>query len=90
MTEEPQTEEPQAEEPQSWQRTCEECGTELEQVQVQFAEADFSGDGKEGTPVVRDVCPNPDCPRHQREYADTEPSATDDRPGSLGGDNGGG
>lgn len=52
-----------------WQRTCEECGTELVQVQLDFMEADFS-DGKEGTPVVRDVCPNPDCSRHQREYAE--------------------
>jgi hypothetical protein len=70
---------------ETWPRTCEVCGTELEQVQVQFTEAEFS-DGKAGTPVVRDVCPNPDCPRHRQEYAD----GTDDRPGSLGGDNGGG
>jgi hypothetical protein len=72
---------------QEWPRTCEVCGTGLEQVQVQFTESDFS-EGVEGTPVVRDVCPNPDCPRHQQEYA--APDATDDRPGSLGGDNGGG
>jgi hypothetical protein len=74
--------------PGEWQRECEECGTALQQVQVQFTESELSIDGKEGTPVVRDVCPNPDCPRHQREYAEI-PSGTDDRPGSLGGDNGG-
>ena len=50
-----------------WQRECEVCGTELEQVQVDLTEAEFS-EGKQGTPVMRDVCPNPECSRHQREY----------------------
>jgi hypothetical protein len=74
---------------QTWQRTCEQCGSELVQVDVQFTDADFSDEHKRGTPVVRDVCPNPECPRHRAEYAEI-PSGTDDRPGSLGGDNGGG
>lgn len=53
-------------EDREWRRTCEVCGTELEQAQVEFAEAEFS-EGRTGTPVATDFCPNPDCPRHQRE-----------------------
>lgn len=60
---------------------CPECGTELQSAQVEFAEADFS-EGKTGTPIMRDFCPNPDCSRHE--------VAPKDLPGSLGGDHGGG
>ncbi len=57
---------PNDQQDQEWQRTCEVCGTELEHAQVEFAEAEFS-EGRTGTPVATDFCPNPDCPRHQRE-----------------------
>ena len=74
-----------------WQRTCEECGTELEPVQLDFTEADFS-EGRTGTPLARDVCPNPDCPRHLQEVRATQArgDVSPTLPGSLGGDNGGG
>ncbi len=75
----------------SWPR-CEECGTELQQVQVDFVDADFS-EGRTGVPVTQDICPNPDCTRHDRDLAaaagDPEPEVRD-LPGSLGGDHGGG
>jgi hypothetical protein len=73
-----------------WQRTCEECGTELESVQLDFTEAEFS-EGRTGTPLARDICPNPDCPRHLQDVG-TSAARGDEAatlPGSLGGDNGG-
>jgi hypothetical protein len=59
-----------------WPRRCEECGTELEQAQVEFAEAEFS-EGRTGTPVATDFCPNPECPRHQRESGAGGPGLTE-------------
>ena len=76
------------------QRTCEECGTELQQVQLEFVEADFS-EGRMGTPIARDVCPNPECSRHQAETASAQsvgdrPVERENLPGSMGRDHGGG
>lgn len=64
--------------------TCETCGTALETGMVGVTEADIGNTPQlPATTVVEAFCPNPDCPAHK-------PSAPDaDRPGSLGGDNGG-
>jgi len=75
-----------------WPTHCEVCGTLLQSVQVGFEEADFS-EGKVGTVIARDFCPNPDCPRHDADLAaSVGPDETDrdNLPGSMGGDNGGG
>ena len=75
-----------------WPTHCEECGSELQSVQVGFDEADFS-EGKVGTVIARDFCPNPDCPRHDVDLAlaaRQDAPGRESLPGSLGGDNGGG
>lgn len=76
---------------QKWPTHCPECGTELQSGQIAFEASDFSGDGKMGTPISQDFCPNPDCPAHDpaaaRAAGVAEPETL---PGSLGGDNGGG
>jgi hypothetical protein len=66
---------------QWWPKQCADCGTDLEQAVTGF-DPDHPSEmprGDLGAAIGVDYCPNPDCPAKAEE-----------RPGSLGGDNGGG
>lgn len=88
---------PAATEEPDWPQECPECGTELQTAHVPMP----AGDDVDTPdfPVVRDFCPNPECPQHDADIAasvseDDADGAdgADEReiPGSLGGDSGGG
>ena len=68
-----------------WPTHCEHCGTRLVAAQVDVFPG---GDEQLDTVVDQDYCPNPDCPAKADGAADGH-EATDLRPGSMGGDNGG-
>jgi hypothetical protein len=80
-----------------WPTHCEHCGTRLAAAQVDVFPG---GDEQLDTVVDQDYCPNPDCPAKADGTAGSAGTAggprtvagdeaTDPRPGSLGGDNGG-
>ena len=87
-------EEPRTPDEPDWPRTCPECGTELQTAHVWLPTPDNVD--TPDVPVARDFCPNPDCPQHDADLAgagteDMDPrGGARDRPGSLGGDHGGG
>ena len=67
-----------------WPTHCEHCGTALASAEVGVMPG---GDEQLDTVVARDFCPNADCPGKQ---LGAPTSRVEERPGSLGGDNGGG
>jgi hypothetical protein len=74
-----------------WPTHCDYCGTRLAAAQVDVFPG---GDEQLDTVVDQDYCPNPDCPAKAEGFAGSGGTvagdeATDPRPGSLGGDNGG-
>lgn len=70
----------------TWPTRCPECQTELQTAHQGFNPegADDIAHGEMDELVAVDFCPNPDCPTNQSEVQ------RENRPGSLGGDNGGG
>lgn len=81
-------------EEQDWPTHCEHCGTELESGVVEVMPG---GDEELATVVAQDFCPNGECPAKAPSLAPEahpDPGArmtqvAENRPGSLGGDNGG-
>jgi hypothetical protein len=76
-----------------WPTHCDYCGTRLATAEVGVFPG---GDEQLDTVVDQDYCPNPDCPAKKAGTTDAGTAgavegdeATDPRPGSLGGDNGG-
>jgi hypothetical protein len=69
-----------------WPTHCEHCGTRLASAEVGVMPG---GDEQLDTVVARDFCPNPDCPG-RAAGGPGEASVSEERPGSMGGDNGGG
>ena len=68
---------------QEWPTHCQYCGTRLVSATLDFDKTNADRpELRPGEMVAVDYCPNPDCPSNQAD----EPS----RPGSLGGDSGGG
>ena len=68
-----------------WPTHCEHCGTALAHAVVDFDKSNEDRtELRPGEMVAVDYCPNPYCPSNQAVDDDVS------RPGSLGGDSGGG